>query len=380
MANNRRRAIAVVVIVVLVLLQLPSLGAKKSKTVLKSKLGNLQRNIRVVKHRIYLKKQQKATVTGQLAVIEDKLDRAQDKLTENKMRLLDAQVVLANTVKRLAATEKRLVRHQALLRTRIVDIYEGEDLNYLDVVLGSTNMWTFLSRAYYLQRILHADTTLISQVRALKASIERDKALQAQKVSQIGSLQTQLVANRDEVQSNAEQKQRQIYNIEHDARLMARALAEMEEEEAAIEAEIRRAESTPMGQKMLNTAFKGGFVSPVSGRVTSRFGYRHHPITGTYKLHTGVDIACRTGASIRAAASGIVSKAGYNRAYGYMVVIQHNGGYSTLYGHCSRLLVSAGQRVSQGQVIARAGSTGWSTGPHLHYQLMKNGTPINPGR
>jgi len=378
LTDRRRRAIAVVMIAAIVLLQLSASGAKKA--VLKSKLGTVRQRIKQVKHRIQLKENEKRTVTGQLAVVESKLDAAQDNLTDNKMKLLDAQTVLSITVKRLVVTKKQLARRQILLKTRIVDIYEGENLNYLDVVLGSTNMWTFLSRAYYLQQILHADTNLITQVRNLKASIESDKALQTRKVSQIGSLQVQLVSNRDDVQSNAEAKQKQIYNIEHDARLMQRVLDEMEAEEQAIEAQIRRSENTVVGQRMLHTAFRGSFMFPVSGSVSSSFGYRHHPILGTYKLHTGVDIRCRTGTSVCAAASGVVSRAGYNRAYGYMVIIQHNGGYSTLYGHNSRLLVSTGEQVKQGQVIAKSGSTGWSTGPHLHYQLMKNGNPINPGR
>lgn len=378
MTDNRRRTIAVVVIAAIVLLQLSAFGAKKAA--LKSKLGKVRQNIKQVQIRIYLKKEEERTAFGQLAVIQDKLDNAQDKLTENKMKLQDAQIVLATTITRLNRTTKELVRHQALLRTRIVDIYEGDSLNYLDVVLGSTNMWTFLSRAYYLQQILHADTTLITQVRDLKASIESDKALQTRKVAQIGSLQGQLVANRDAVQSNSVAKQSQIHKIENDKQLMEQALAEMQAEENAIEAQIRRSENTVVGQKMLHTVFRGNFMFPVCGRTTCPFGYRHHPITGSYELHTGVDISVPTGTSVHAAADGVVSRACYNRAYGYMVVIQHNGGYSTLYGHNSRLLVSTGQQVKQGQVIAKSGSTGWSTGPHCHYQLMKNGTPINPGR
>jgi len=366
-------------IAAIVLLQLSAFGAAK-KTVLKSKLGRVQKQIRQVKYRIHLKQQEKRTVTGQLAVLEDKLDVAQDRLTNNKIRLQDARLILSATTKRLVVTKRQLARRQALLRTRIVDIYEGENLNYLDVVLGSTNMWTFLSRAYYLQQILHADTSLISQVRSLKASIERDKALQTRKVSQIGSLQVQLISDRNEVQSAAQAKQSQVYKIEHDAKLMQQALDEMEAEEAAIEDQIRRSEHTVVGQKMLRLPFRGGFMFPVGGRTSCPFGYRHHPITGRYSLHTGVDISCRTGTPVHAAAAGIVSRAGYNRAYGYMVIIQHNGGYSTLYGHNSRLLVNEGDQVRQGQVIARSGSTGWSTGPHVHYQLMKNGNPINPGR
>lgn len=378
MTDRRKRAIAVVIIAAVVLLQLSAFGAKKA--VLKSKLGSVRQKIQQVKHKIHLKKEEERTVTGQLAIVQDKLDSAQDKLTNNKMRLLDAQTVLADTITRLGRAKKQLARHQALLKNRIVDIYEGENLNYLDVVLGSTNMWTFLSRAYYLQQILHADTALITQVRELKASIESDKALQTRKVSQISSLQVQLVTDRDEVQSNATAKQNQIYNIEHDARLMQQALSEMQAEESAIEDQIRRSQSTPAGRKMLQTVFRGNFMFPVSGHTTCPFGYRHHPLTGTYELHTGVDIGVRSGTAVHAAADGVVSRAGYNRAYGYMVIIQHNGGYSTLYGHNSSLLVSTGQQVKQGQVIARSGSTGWSTGPHVHYQLMKNGTPINPGR
>lgn len=381
MLNNRRRIIAVLTIVVLVMLQLPSSGAKSAKkAVLKSKLGNVRKQIKQVKYQIHLNREEKRTALGQLGVIEDKLDRAQDKLTDNKMELLDAQTVLTATTMRLAVTKKQLARRQSLLRTRIVDIYEGEDLNYVDVVLGSTNMWTFLSRAYYLQQILHADTSLITQVRNLKNQIEDDQALEKRKVSQIGSLQTELIADRDEVKSSADDKTRQVYKIEHDGRLMQQALDEMEAEESAIESEIRRSENTVVGQKMLHTVFRGGFMFPVSGRTTCPFGYRHHPLTGQYELHTGVDISVPVGTAVHAAADGIVSKAGYNRAYGYMVIIQHNGGYSTLYGHNSRLLVSTGQQVRQGQVIARSGSTGWSTGPHCHYQLMKNGSPINPGR
>lgn len=378
MRDNRRRAIAVVMIAVLALLQISAFGAKKAT--LKKKLGTVQRKIQQYKHQIHLKEQEKRTALGQLAVVQDKLDTAQEKLTDNKMKLLDAQAVLAITTKRLEVTKRQLVRRQALLKTRIVDIYEGDNLNYLDVVLGSTNMWTFLSRAYYLQQILHADTTLITQVRNLKASIESDKALQTRKVAQIGSLQTQLVANRDEVASAASAEQTQINRIERSKTLMEKALDEMQQEENSIEDQIRRSEHTVVGQRMLNLPFHGNFMFPVRGRTTCPFGYRYHPITGRYELHTGCDISVPVGTPVHAAADGVVSRACYNRAYGYMVVIQHNGGYSTLYGHNSRLLVSAGQQVKQGQVIAKSGSTGWSTGPHCHYQLMKNGTPINPGR
>jgi len=376
--DSKKRVVSAMILAALVVAQVCAFGAKKAT--LTTKLGNVQRRIKQVKYKIHVKESQKRTELGKLAVIESTLGDAQDRLTTNKIEMLDAQTDLAATVHRLAVTKRQLARRQELLRRRVVEIYEGDDLNYLDVVLGSANMWTFLSRSYYLQQILNADTTLISQIRALKASIEADRARQARRVAQIGSLQVSLVSERDEVASIAGQKQRQVDAIEHDKTLMERALAEMEAEEQAIEEQIRRIQSTPEGQRRLAKAFRGRLMLPCSGRITCPFGYRNHPITGLFSLHTGIDIGVSTGTPLHAAADGTVVKAGWNRAYGYMVVIEHNGGYSTLYGHNSRLLVSVGDDVKQGQVIAKSGSTGFSTGPHVHYQVMYMGKPINPGR
>ena len=270
-------------------------------------------------------------------------------------------------------------RRQDLLSRRIVDIYQGEDLNYVDVVLGATNMWTFLSRSYYLQQILKSDTTLISQIRQLKSSIEADKERQAQRVAQISSLQTKLISERNQISSLADSKQQQIDRIQKDNRLMEQALAELEAESQAIEDQIRRIQQTPAGRQRAAKAFTGGLIYPVSGRITSTFGYRVHPITKVYKLHTGVDIACPTGTPIRAAAAGTVIIANWMPAYGYSVVLDHGGGVQTLYGHNSKLCVSVGQNVKQGETIAKAGSTGYSTGPHCHFEKRVNGRPVNPG-
>jgi murein DD-endopeptidase MepM/ murein hydrolase activator NlpD len=105
---------------------------------------------------------------------------------------------------------------------------------------------------------------------------------------------------------------------------------------------------------------------------------RYHPIVGRYKLHTGVDIACSIGTPIHAAAAGVVILAGTDRAYGNLVMIDHGGGVTTLYGHQSRLAVSTGATVKKGQIIGYSGNTGWSTGPHCHFEVRKHGVPVNP--
>ena len=157
---------------------------------------------------------------------------------------------------------------------------------------------------------------------------------------------------------------------------LAQAAAEAAEEK--LQEEIRAALAGKGDEEFVG----GEWLWPVNGYygITSKFGYRYHPLTGVYKMHTGVDVA-GSGINrkpIRAANSGTVLKAGYNVGYGNYVVIDHGGGYTTLYGHASSLAVSAGQKVSRGDTIAYVGSTGYSTGPHLHYEIIQNGERKNP--
>ena len=368
----------ILVLLAIAVLACPLAAKPKSKSVLKSKQSTIRSKIREVRHKIHVKESEKRTVIGQLSVVESKLEDAQSSLSNNKIRLLGAQAKLARTNERLERTRKQLKRREGLLERRVVDIYEGENIDFLNVVLGAADMWTFLTRASYLQAILNSDSVLIRQIRADKAAIERDKIVQARTVNQISKWQVELQAERDQVSSLADVKRDKLTEIEHDKDLMEDALAALERESARIESEIQRYQSSPRGRKMLARAFRGGLSLPCSGRFTSRFGYRVHPITRVYKLHTGVDISVPSGTAIHAAADGEVIDAGYMGAYGYAVVIDHGGGVSTLYGHCSRLLVSRGGKVNRGQVIAKSGSTGYSTGPHCHFEKRVNGKPVNP--
>lgn len=121
-----------------------------------------------------------------------------------------------------------------------------------------------------------------------------------------------------------------------------------------------------------------GFAWPVVAPITSRFGMRVSPIDGVQRLHAGVDLGVSTGTPIRASKAGTVAVAEWSDVYGLMVVIDHGGGYRTLYAHNSALAVQPGQQVEQGQVVSQSGTTGWSTGPHLHFEVHFNGTPIDP--
>ena len=355
-----------------------TLGKRQSKQALKSKQHNINLRIRAVKRVIWQKELKKRSVASQLQQTQRQLDNVQTTVSQNKLKLLKAQSDLDHTTVTLNRTKRQLERRRGLLTRRVVDIYEGDDLGYANVILGASDMWTFLTRAYYLQKILDADATLIAQIRADKIAIEVLRARQAKRVNQIGSLQVQLVSQRDRVDDLKQDQKDQISAIEHDKDIQEKFLDELEAESQRIENDLRAFASTPRGRALASRAFTGGLSVPVYGRITSRFGYRHHPITGIYKLHTGVDLEARTGTPVHAAADGVVYKACWQGAYGNAVTIQHGGNVSTLYGHCSRLAVRAGQQVRRGQVIGYAGSTGSSTGPHVHFEKRVYGRPVNP--
>ena len=260
----------------------------------------------------------------------------------------------------------------------MVDIYEGDDLNYADVVLGSTDMWTFLTRAYYLQQILKGDTVLIARYAPMRAQIKNDEIAQTRRVSEISGRQRRLVTQRDQVASLAQDKQQQLDAVEHDKKLYVEALDELEAESQQIESADQSVSKHPSRPANVPKAVHGGLSMPCSGRITSPFGYRVHPITHVYKLHTGVDISVPSGTPIHAAADGVVVCAQWYGAYGYAVVIDHGGGVQTLYGHNSKLCVKPGETVKRGQVIAHSGATGYATGPHCHFEKRVNGMPVNP--
>lgn len=122
------------------------------------------------------------------------------------------------------------------------------------------------------------------------------------------------------------------------------------------------------------------FIKPTSGRISSPFGYRTHPVTGSYTLHSGIDIAASSGTTVVASRNGKVVSAGYSGSYGNLIVISHGNGIETAYAHLSSINVRVGESVSQGQLIGKVGSTGRSTGPHLHFEVRINGTAVNPSK
>ena len=256
-------------------------------------------------------------------------------------------------------------------------MYEAEDTNYLDVVLGADSISDFISSYYLISEITSYDMDLLELVDNQKKEIEEKN--------------TKLNIQKEKLQSEKTTQQKTQISLANTKILRENQIIKLTEEEQAVQAKIdeynnqmKEIEDEIKGLAAIVTFgedYKGGPMQwPIYGHytITSNYGMRTHPITGVYKLHTGVDIKATTGTEFTAIADGIVVKSGYNSAYGNMIVIDHGGGVQTLYAHGSEIVAKLGQEVKAGDVVLKVGSTGYSTGPHAHFEVRINGSTVNP--
>ncbi len=282
---------------------------------------------------------------------------------------------------------------------RMRTMQETGDVTLWEVVFRAESFSDMLARSVMVEEVSRADREMMDEVRKSAQRVQDKKlelaqergALEAKKL-ELAEKQDELAALRaktDEILIHLNEEKQDIgqdlQSVEEMKDELVKQIAEQEVKyRAAVEKELeekRRQEAENNGDTVPPST--GGFIFPLDrsgyAYMTSPYGYRVHPISGVYKLHNGADLAAYQGTKIYASRSGVVTTAAYNAGgYGNYVVINHGDGYSTLYGHMTHYCVSAGQYVSQGEVIGYVGSTGNSTGPHLHFTVYYNGNTINP--
>lgn len=346
------------------------------------------------------------SVSERLKAIQVNLDAANQALQDIGAQLGQTEQQIAANQQKLAVEQKKLAEREDVFSKRIRDIYMHGQLNYVDVVLGAKDFNDFANRVELLRRIIAADLDLIASIRDqrdLIAQVQKD--LEAEREKQV-QLQQDAAQKKNEIETHKQEQQAVLYQAQTDKataeaayqelqassdaignmlrqRAAARAAAAAAQAQAQAEAEAAAQQQQASSAGSDDYAYQpvsgsGAFIWPVNGVVTSPFGYRTHPIFGTTIYHSGIDIGVDEGTPVHAADAGVVVEADWISGYGYAVIIDHGNGLSTLYGHNSSLAVSAGQSVSQGQVIAYAGSTGNSTGPHVHFEVRSNGDPVDP--
>ena len=364
---------------------------------------DLQNQLSDVQNRMAQESEKKAQAEAVIGSVNDRLYAIQQQLEAAQRDYQAVANELKATEEKIAATQAELEKTQARLKVRegvftkcVRDIYMHGQLSYLDVVLGAKDFSDFSNRLELLRRIIDADITLISDIRQERAAIETAKQeLETQRARQ-AQLRDQAAAKRDEIESRRKEQQAILYQAQNDKAVAEQAYNEYQQSSQAIAEMLRQRAADRAAQAAAAAAQassgggggssdsyqpvsgSGAMIWPVNGVVTSPYGYRTHPIFGTTIYHSGMDIGVDYGTPVHAADGGVVVEAGWISGYGYAVIIDHGNGLSTLYGHNQELAVSEGQAVSQGQVIAYAGSTGNSTGPHVHFEVRANGDPVDP--
>jgi len=332
-----------------------------------------------VQRKLVLVKKKERAVTAQLNAAEEKLEQASHRLSDVSQQLALSRGKLKQARHSLAASESTLDRHQRALSERLELIYQRGETGLLEILFQASSLSDLENRLYLLDQFMAQDVALLNGYEKAKEDRE-EAALQAgEDEALVRGLKVEAAVTHAQAAEERKNTAALKRRILRERVIWERALAELEQNSREVEALLQRLQTTSAGRERLSRPFTGGFLRPVSGPVVSGFGYRIHPIFRVRKMHTGVDISAPQGTPIRAAAGGVVVHSDRWGGYGKCVIIDHGGGVATLYAHCSSLAAFAGQEVRQGQIIGYVGSTGLSTGPHLHFEVRRNGRPVNPG-
>lgn len=334
----------------------------------RNRLGNLQN---VAQDRLNGLEQNLQTTTTQIQDSENRL-----KLATERLEQLQADLTVA---------ERSFKERQEATVGRLRFLQRSTASHGWTVLLQSRSINDFLSRRRHLKMVYQADQQILAKLTEEANRIIEQKTAVEQVKNEISLIRQQLLAQKSDYQSQAASQSELIERLNNDRLALAAAETQLEQDSQAIgnliQQKIAAAKAREAAQKAIGKRFTEGtgiFGFPSDAPISSPFGYRTHPVLGYRRLHAGMDFAGAYGSPIRAADRGTVIFAGWYGGYGNAVIISHGKGLTTLYGHCSQLFVSEGQTVTRGQQIAAVGSTGLSTGPHLHFEVRRDGTPTDP--
>jgi len=383
---------------------------------LKDKAGEISQKSNELENQIADNTNKTQTVVEKKANIDQQIEVTTEKITNLTQQIQEYNLLIAAKQEELdqAQAKEDTMNEEYKLRLRTME--ETGKVSYWSILFKARSVTDLLDRIDMIGEIAQSDQNMItemkqvaSQISDAKTEIQSSKTDMESAKSEQAELQTQLESQRkeadsliadlsakgdqlkdvyatydemeDEIRKQIDDVQKQYENALSDEAAAAK-IAEARKKAAAAAAKKR-------GSGASTSAITSGSVRPASSGflyplpsgcayVSDAYGYRYHPIYGYYKMHYGVDLACAAGTPIYAAKSGTVTVATYGTANGYYVAINHNDGYSSVYAHMTNYVVSVGQSVSQGDVIGYVGSTGWATGPHLHFEILYGGANVNP--
>lgn len=354
----------------------PYVQAEDTSTDLQAQKEELQNQINDASGQLEGVQNELSENLQQVQKLDEKISTSQQELDELNTKIADLQTSMNEVEAKLKEAEENYKKQKELLDNRLIAVYESSDTQYLDVILSSKSVSEFLSNYFLITELATKDTELLEEMQKRKEEIELSKSKLETTKEQLATIKTNQTKTARVLENTKIVRENFISKLSDQEKSIQAQIDEYNTRFAEINSEI-----LAIARDGIDTQYIGGELAwPVPGytRISSKYGMRTHPITGVYKLHTGVDIGAPLGANFIAANDGIVTKAGYNGAYGNMVIIDHGGGVSTLYAHGSEILVQVGQTVKRGDAILKVGSTGYSTGPHAHFEVRLNGVVTDP--
>ena len=368
-----KKLVLTVVIVGIISWALPASG--ETVTELKKMLEQSKFNLNKKIEQLDVIKNKKEDIMKEIEKLDRQIDGANVSIEKLDKQVDELNSDISKKEAELQKAEDEMKRLEELLRVRLVALYKSGEVSYIEVLLDSESVMDFFARYQVVEQIMEYDKELLNSASVAKEKIEKAKLV--------------LESSKERIERAREEKslvKRNLDTYKGDRNLILRRLTYEEKElENVIDQELRESDELNNKIRKLQEGSKrvytgGAFTWPIEGwsRISSYFGYRIHPILKKKKMHTGVDLGAEYGTSIVAASDGTVMLADWNGGYGKTVIVDHGSGKSTLYGHASRILVAEGQEVKAGQKIAEVGSTGMSTGPHLHFEVREHGSPVDP--
>lgn len=399
-------------------------GHDASAAGLSSRLQDTRAQLERVRKNLAKAEDARKAALGDIAALDQNIERAEDEVNiataayekaADKLAGLQEELaaVTADLKKKqgeLARAEADLQKQQEVFNKRLVSVYKsGRGSAYLEALIEPGSISEMLGRFDLLSTIADRDSIILTQIVEFRAKVEKQKMALEKERARVAALERSQRATTETLEAQADKKQAAVDQLENAKAAKEEVLAAAErdvvawgKQEDALSAEsdriagqlraaqeargAERTQTTRAASSRTQTASvdddsgggSGRFYRPVPGAISSHFGYRMHPIFHVRKMHTGVDMRGGMGVPIHAAESGTVVSAGWRGGYGKCIIISHGGGLSTLYAHLSTFRVSTGDVVKRGQVIGGMGSTGYSTGPHLHFEVRVGGSPVNP--
>lgn len=349
------------------------IGYSNEVTSDQNKLRQVQNTIRQAAEKLSQNQKREKSISEQIKILDSNITKTELELGEISKEITITQAKIDGARKNLEEAEANIGDKKEVVNSRLRVMYKNGNVGYVEVLLSSTNIVDLFSRLDMMKLIFDHDVDLLKHMKYERDLIETKKSTLESHESKMNGMLKNMEVKQNELEVSRGEMTRLKEKVLQDNAEIEKQIDELNKYAESIAAEIRRKQSS--GE------YRGGKMAwPTPGytRITSPFGFRIHPILKSRKLHTGIDIAIPSGKNIVAAGDGEVIHSGWLGGYGKVIMLDHGGGIVTLYAHNSSLVVKEDDAVKRGDVIAKAGSTGLSTGPHLHFEVRRNGEFVDP--